>query len=286
MKSKAITQRDLSRAAVCMMLVIGCRNGSPGDDDSIHLRSHSKAEMDAYSAFVNELCGKWASINRANIEVYSKYVERIRVLPKDHVADFPFRVLADSSLDKCWRSASDVVGFIGTDHDIERLLVTLQFMQLGQQTHTTSAEAVSAAMSQSGAHLGLGIAVARLGEAHSISQKIITHLSQCARFEYWLSLDRTPRLKQEWFPSQPLDELRTHLGFNEALQCIEALGTTGGQVAVQHLNSLHTKAKTLPEWQGLIRSGTIPRFDAAVERNTQIRQLGLDEFIRRQGGAL
>ena len=271
---------------VVLFAVAGCRAPSPANERPSSTVSLRKSETDAYSAFVDEFCGKWASINRAHVSSFSAYVDSIRALPAQYVESFAFRVLADQSLDRCWRTASDVIGFAGTGQDVEGLLLHLETLRPGRWTYSEPAEAWSVSLSQAISHMGLGIAAARLGEGHPTSHKIIEHLRRCSEFDYWHVPGRSPRLREEWYSGKAIDELQENLVFHEARRCVEALGATGAQTAAEHLGSLYEMAKTLPAWQDLSRNGKIPLFESVIDLNLRIRRLGLDEFVRVYGGEI
>lgn len=53
-----------SKALMVMLFVVaGCRAPSPTNESPSYAASLRRSETDAYSAFVDEFCDKWASIN-------------------------------------------------------------------------------------------------------------------------------------------------------------------------------------------------------------------------------
>lgn len=231
---------------------------------------------DPWLGFVDEYCGRWAAANRAHAPSYIAFYERTQTLSAGAVSDYPFRVLGDITLVECWRTVSEVVGFVGTETDVERLMLVLEQFRPGSLTLTDWREVEAISSLQSEARRGLGIAAARFGESHPLTERLVEHLRMCSETSYWRVAGRIPRSRSEWYsPDVSLDDLEASTWLDSATMCVAGLGNTGFPRAATILAAYREAASGRVEWRR-----KISRFESALTRNALMRQMGLDRFVR------
>lgn len=238
-----------------------------------------------YQAFIDDLCGRWATINRADRQQYRAFYQRARSAgstPTDGVR-WSMDILADVSLVKCWWTAAEVIGFAGDDRAASALLTHLDGLRPGRWTLLNGQEASRVTHFEALARGGLAISAARRGDAHPVSHRILEHLKACTTREYWAQADRVPHIEPSWYPGEDAEEIQDALRFEGRLRCVEALGNSGLVGAAQYLEAWHAKALDDPRWSRQARDGQIMRIINAARRARLIGKLGVERYVHQHG---
>lgn len=257
-------------------------HASGGDEAETSTAILRQAEPSGFTAFIDEFCAGDAV--RGHVPSDVAFIARVKALPAADVAAYPIQVLADTGLYSCWMTAAEIVGFAGSEADVERLLGHFEAADLRRWKFDDSTSALNASILHASARVGLALAAARLGEAHPLSIRIVAHLRACIDEQYWAQPQHQVPIEHDWHPGMRRADVLFGYRYNEAIQCLASLGDVGSHRAAAAIVAVYSEARTMAFWSD-DPTGERPlvRFEKALARNERIRQLGIDAYVQQFG---
>ena len=224
----------------------------------------------AYQEHMRDVCN-WTRFNRAHMGRNLEFIDRAPTLAQGEGGDLVLVALRDRAMAGCWDRAAEVIGYAGSYEQLEEMVATFEDFRLGKWLAGAD---FTQLLYHSIARRGLGIGAGRY-PGTALTARIVEHLKACSLMRFWRG-DRSPQAPQWQIEAYSAEKRAFHVGEEQLIRCISALGMTQSPDAIEFLERY--KKTTYMQHRALQL-----RADLAIELARELKRLGIRGYIEKHG---